>query len=89
MIYFPRSSTRLSGGSDHAPFHGANIPAIFFFAAMTEDYHQPGDTADKMNIEKMRDIIRLAYLTAFEIANQPETIGWTEVAEEETAMPPH
>ncbi|HUX07944.1 MAG TPA: M20/M25/M40 family metallo-hydrolase [Acidobacteriota bacterium] len=89
LIYFPRSSVNLSGGSDHAPFHGANIPAIFFFAAMTEDYHQPGDTADKMNIEKMRDIIRLAYLTAFEIANQPETIGWTEVAEEETAMPPH
>ena len=78
LIYFPRSSTRLSGGSDHAPFHGANIPAVFFFAAMTEDYHQPGDTADKMNTEKMQNIIRLVYLTAFEIANRPEPIKWTE-----------
>ena len=77
-LYVTRPSNDMAGGSDHAPFHMRKIPAMFFFAAMTDDYHQPGDTADKMNTEKMRDIIRLLYLTAFEIADSDETITWTE-----------
>jgi len=78
LFCFPRPSKTLSGGSDHAPFHGKQIPAAFFMAAMTEDYHQPGDIAEKVNGGKMQNVARLVYLTAFEIANRKETLKWTE-----------
>jgi hypothetical protein len=59
-----------SGGSDHAPFARAKIPWAFFIAAMTEDYHQPSDTVDKVSPELMEKIIRLTYLAAFDLADR-------------------
>jgi len=59
-----------SGGSDHAPFARAKIPWAFFIAAMTEDYHQPSDTVDKVSSELMEKIIRVTYLTAFSLADR-------------------
>jgi hypothetical protein len=64
-----RPSAILSGGSDHAPFAAAGIPATFFFAAMHPDYHQPSDELSKINWEKMLNIIRLGYLNVWELAN--------------------
>ncbi len=65
-----RSSESAMGGSDHAPFAMSNIPWVFFFAAMTEDYHQPSDSVEKVNAELMEKIMRLTYLTAFHLADQ-------------------
>jgi hypothetical protein len=59
-----------SGGSDHAPFARAKIPWSFFIAAMTEDYHQPSDTVDKVIPDLMEKIIRLTYLAAFDLADR-------------------
>ncbi len=59
-----------SGGSDHAPFARANIPYAYFDAAMTDDYHRPSDTADKVSPELLEKIIRLSYLTAFDLADK-------------------
>jgi len=64
------ASEEASGGSDHAPFGRAKIPWAFFIAAMTEDYHQPSDTVDKVSPDLMEKIIRLTYLTAFSLADQ-------------------
>jgi hypothetical protein len=58
------------GGSDHAPFAMNKIPWAFFIAAMTEDYHQPSDTVDKVSPELMEKIIRMTYLTAFDLADR-------------------
>ncbi|MBU4496187.1 MAG: M20/M25/M40 family metallo-hydrolase [Acidobacteria bacterium] len=58
-----------SGGSDHAPFARKNIPWSFFIAAMTEDYHQPSDTVNKVSADMMEKIMRIAFLTAFDLAN--------------------
>jgi hypothetical protein len=59
-----------SGGSDHAPFGQVKIPWAFFIAAMTEDYHQPSDTVDKVSPDLMEKIIRLTYLAAFDLADK-------------------
>jgi len=59
-----------SGGSDHAPFARAKIPWAFFMAAMTEDYHQPSDSADKVSSDLIEKITRLAYLAAFALADK-------------------
>ena len=37
------------------------------------DYHHTTDTADKINYGKMANILRLAYLTAFEVGNEAHT----------------
>ncbi|GJL74271.1 M20/M25/M40 family metallo-hydrolase [Nitrosomonas sp.] len=37
------------GSSDQAAFIEAGIPAVQFFASAHEDYHAPGDTADKID----------------------------------------
>lgn len=65
-----QESEQASGGSDHAPFALNKIPWAFFIAAMTEDYHQPSDTVDKVNPELMEKIIRMTYLTAFDLADR-------------------
>lgn len=58
------------GGSDHAPFALNKIPWAFYIAAMTEDYHQPSDTMDKISPNLMEKIIKLTYLTAFTLADK-------------------
>jgi Zn-dependent M28 family amino/carboxypeptidase len=63
-------SKEATGGSDHAPFGQAKIPWAFFIAAMTEDYHQPSDTVDKVSSQLMEKIIRITYLTAFDLADK-------------------
>jgi len=42
---------RPPGGSDHTLFIAAGIPAVFFNTWLHEDYHTPGDTADKINAQ--------------------------------------
>jgi len=63
------ASEEASGGSDHAPFAMSGIPWAFLIAAMTEDYHQPSDTVDKVSPKLMEKIIRITYLTAVDLAN--------------------
>lgn len=58
------------GGSDYAPFALKGIPWVFYFASMTEDYHQPGDEVDKISPSLMEKITRLVYLTAFNLADK-------------------
>lgn len=56
--------------SDQFPFVLHNIPAFWWFTGFHPDYHHTSDTADKINYVKMAKILRLAYLTGFEFANQ-------------------
>ncbi len=39
------------GPSDHASFTAQKIPVLHFFTDLHEDYHRPGDTADKINAD--------------------------------------
>jgi Zn-dependent M28 family amino/carboxypeptidase len=59
--------------SDQFPFVLKNIPSIWWFTGFHPDYHHTTDTADKINYPKMVKILRLAYLTAFDIGNEAHT----------------
>lgn len=61
---------RSMGGSDHQSFGRNKIPWAYFSGAMTEDYHQPSDSVDKVSDDLMEKIIRITYLTAFDLANK-------------------
>ena len=56
--------------SDQYPFLQHDIPAIWWFTGFHPDYHQVTDTVEKINFEKMAKIVRLAYLSGFEFADQ-------------------
>ncbi len=81
-----RSSDRPGGGSDHAPFAEADIPIFYFMAAMHPDYHQPSDELDKVNWEKMTNIIRIGFLNTWELANSDEYLK-TKVEPEKEVTP--
>ena len=60
--------------SDHYNFAKNNIPVIFYFSGVHEDYHKPGDDAEKILYGKMTNIAQLIFSTAWEIANAPERL---------------
>ena len=60
--------------SDHYNFAKNNIPVIFYFNGVHEDYHKPSDTIEKIDFDKINTITRLIFLTAWEIANRDERI---------------
>ena len=55
--------------SDHYNFAKNNIPVIFYFSGVHEDYHKPTDTVDKIRFNKMMKITQLVFNTAWELAN--------------------
>ena len=56
--------------SDQFPFALHDIPAIWWFTGFHPDYHQPTDTVEKINFDKMAKIVRLAYLSGWEFADE-------------------
>ncbi len=53
--------------SDHWPFLKRGIPALFLFTGFHPDYHRATDTADKINFSKLESILKLVYLTVWEV----------------------
>jgi peptidase M28-like protein len=66
----PADPNRFFYRSDHFNYARKGIPIIFFFDGVHEDYHRPGDTADKIDYEKMQKVTRTIYMTVWEIANR-------------------
>ena len=67
----PKDPNRFFFRSDHYNYARKGIPIIFFFDGDHEDYHRAGDTADKIDYQKMEKITRTVYMTMWEIANRP------------------
>jgi len=55
--------------SDHANFTKKGIPAIYYFTGEHIDLHGPDDTAENINYDQMTKITRLAFHTAWNLAN--------------------
>ncbi|WP_461533754.1 M28 family metallopeptidase [Sinomicrobium sp.] len=60
--------------SDHYNFAKNNIPVIFYFNGTHDDYHQPGDTPDKINYDLLENRARLVFHTAWEVANRDKRL---------------
>jgi hypothetical protein len=56
--------------SDQFPFVLHNVPAFWWFTGFHPDYHQTTDTADKIDYVKMAKILRLAYLSTWQFADE-------------------
>lgn len=60
------------GRSDHINFARKGIPIAFLFSGFHPDYHQPGDTVDKINYDKATNASKLAYIAVSMSANRTE-----------------
>lgn len=67
----PKDPNRFFFRSDHFSYARKGIPIIFYFDGEHEDYHRPGDSADKIDYEKMQKVTRTIYMTLWELANRP------------------
>jgi hypothetical protein len=56
--------------SDHFNFAKNQVPVIFYFNGPHADYHEPSDTADKINYEILSKRARLIFHTAWALANR-------------------
>lgn len=60
--------------SDHYNFARNDVPIIFFFTGVHEDYHRTTDDVEKIDFVKMSEISSLIYHVALELANKPGTL---------------
>ncbi len=56
--------------SDHYNFAKHNIPVIFFFNGVHDDYHQVTDTVDKIEFPLMTKRAQLIFHTTWDLANR-------------------
>lgn len=66
----PDDPMRLYYRSDHYNFAKLGIPVIFYFRGLHNDYHKTTDTVDKLEIETIRNVSKLVFMTAWEIGNR-------------------
>ena len=59
--------------SDQFPFILHDVPALWFFTGFHPDYHHVTDTVGRIDFIKMTKIVRLSYLTLFDIADEKQT----------------
>ena len=58
------------GGADAAPFHEKSIPCLYFVTTNSyEHLHLPTDKVETLNSQLFENIVKLAYLTANEVAD--------------------
>lgn len=68
----PNDPNRFFFRSDHFHYAVNGIPVVFWFTGVHEDYHQPGDHADKIDYQKMQKITRTIFLTLWELTELKE-----------------
>ena len=67
------------GRSDHMSFYNKKIPALHFFTGSHADYHRPGDTWEKLNIEGMARVTELVRGITEKIANRKEPMSFVSL----------
>jgi len=66
---------RLYYRSDHWNFAKKNIPIIFYFDGIHEDYHKVSDEVDKIEFDLLAKRAQCVFYTAWEIANRDARIA--------------
>lgn len=68
------------GPSDHTSFVLKGIPSVHLFTGAHADYHKPGDTADKINYDGLRQVADLVESLARKISSAPERMAFVKPA---------
>jgi Zn-dependent M28 family amino/carboxypeptidase len=65
----PKDPNRFFFRSDHFHYAAKGIPIAFWFDGVHEDYHQAGDSPDKIDYQKMEKVSRTIFLTMWELGD--------------------
>lgn len=65
---------RLYYRSDHWNFAKNNVPIIFYFDGIHEDYHMPSDEVSKIDFDLLTKRAKAVFFTAWELANRDSRI---------------
>lgn len=66
----PSDPERIYYRSDHYNFAKNNIPVIFYFNGVHEDYHDVGDTVDKIDFRLLSKRAQLVFYTAWDLVTR-------------------
>jgi aminopeptidase YwaD len=67
------------GPSDHASFYAKDIPVLFFFTGVHDDYHKPTDDWEKLNYPAEEKVVKYVYRITGDIDTMPTRPGFTRV----------
>ena len=59
-----------NGGSDYRDFARRNLPFVRFFGNYFDGYHEPSDTADKLDPGQVQRMARLAFVSVWLLADR-------------------
>ncbi len=71
------------GPSDHASFYAKDIPVMFIFTGIHDDYHTPADDWDKINYKGEKIISDFTYSMIKRIANLESSLVYQEAGPKE------
>jgi hypothetical protein len=70
------------GSSDQTAFIEAGVPAVQFFSGQHEDFHRPGDTADKIDYAGLVKVTKVLNETLRYLGERPDRLQSTLAAEQ-------
>lgn len=73
-----------TGPSDHTSFYRKDIPVLFFFTGLHNDYHKTTDDADKINFTGQTLIVKMIMELLEETSSMPK-LEFTPTAERQTS----
>lgn len=64
--------------SDYGPFKGEKVPFLFFSGGEHRDYHQPTDTADRIDYQRLAHITQVIRDVVREVATRETPPAWSD-----------
>jgi len=80
----PDHPDRIYYRSDHWNFAKHNVPIIFYFNGIHEDYHRPTDTVDKIEFDLLQKRAQLVFYTSWVIANRDQRLVVDKILDVDT-----
>jgi len=68
------------GASDHTSFYVKNVPVLFFFSGLHEDYHKPSDDWWKIDKDGLAEVTRVVYAAVTDLADRDDRIAFAKAA---------
>ena len=75
------------GPSDQSSFYAKNIPVLFFFTDLHEDYHKATDDIEKINAGGEATVVGIAERVIRDVANRPARVTFVRVASTSSTLP--
>jgi Zn-dependent M28 family amino/carboxypeptidase len=66
--------------SDHYNFARAGVPILFLSSGYAPEYHEVGDSPDKIDAEKLARLAQLVYYFGLEVADRVDRPQWNEAS---------